>query len=1576
MADFKISRIRFRWKGNWDDNVSYIKDDVVRYGGKTYVALVTHTSSPNFYTDFEEVTAEIPPQPNPYWELMLDGYEWTSNWQTETFYQVGDLIKKNGIVYICIESHTSQELETDFPLDIGLNYWLSYTKTDNWRYDWTANTSYSINDIIRYNGIVYRCINAHNSGTAGLNGTGLEINQNDWEQITDTELWRGDWAIDTRYRKNDLVKYNGIVYRCTQGHPSADNITDGLEYDLGKWTVFYENIEYKGTWSPSSIRYIQNDIVKYGSSLYICIAPHTSASIFDDESWEIYLPGFEYDNEWISTTVYQKGDIVTYGGYNYYAKTNNTNQVPSVESDDWELLTTNYRIRNEYSVLTSYRVGDVVRRGGMLYVAIQDSVGIETTDTTYWELLIPGERWTNRWTPSQTYLIGDIVIYISTSYRCIIKHTSSYSNRPDIDTVNWTKLIEGNQANVLADIGDIKTYGIKEDGSSIGPIKRPIGVHGDVLAVEDGESKWTQLNEITKVYYVSPEGDNNEDGLTMQTAWATVKYACENITGPATIFIKTGVYYEELPISIPANVALVGDELRGTTIVAAPGFTSFNMFYVRDGSGIRNMTLKGLNGTLGVPNQWGTKRPSAGAYVSLDPGAGVGDTTVWIQNRSPYIQNVTTFGTGCVGLKVDGGLHTGGNRSIVANDFTQVLSDGIGAWVTNSGLSELVSVFTYYNHIGYLSEFGGKIRGTNGNCSYGTYGAVAESFDPDESPITGTINNRSEEASVSSVLCKAGQILKLEFSNAGQNYSSANATFAGAGVGAIATFAEFRDQGVYQNRIYTPGDSSAAGGGSYLEVQNNAQTGDLYSITISAADDNTALNYLGMRVFIISGTGTGQYGVIYNFDEVTKLASIKKESDDQGGWDHVVPGTPIETLLDNTTLYRIEPRISFSFPGFTATSRTNSASLAWIDVKYANDIYVAIAGATNQTSTSGSGLSWSSGGNLPSSANWCSLAVGDISGGGYVWVAISSGGTDAAYSNNNGTSWNSATLPSSGAWSAVEYGNNKFIAVKSGSTETALSLNGSTWSTIGSLPAGANWSSIAYGQGVWVAISTGGTQAARSTDDGTIWSVVTMPASANWISIVYGNGRFVAIANGSANTAYSFDGATWYLSTNILSASWTKVAYGQGVFLAVATSNNAVSYSNDGNIWKSTGDDSTAFTLPSTSNWTSIAFGNPSSSGTWVAIVNGSSQAASIKTGARTIGRATVRSGRVSNIAILEPGSGYQTTPSISVYDPNKTSSVFVRIRRGNGVLANPIMTNSGSGYQTATTTATISGNGFADNYQTGEFLFLNNVSVVPGPGDNLNIAGINDLTYKIVTIQELGGTAGNYSIRISVSPTIGIEESPDHAATVEIRQRYSQVRLTGHDFLDIGTGNFDDSNYPNIPQLLKAPENEIYEKDGGRCFYTSTDQDGNFRVGELFKVEQATGTVTISASLFQLSGLSEISLGGVSIGGTGVVIREFSTDSTFTADSNNIIPTQRAIKAYLSASISGGGSNALTTQFTAGIVRVGPQQLGTTTGEAVQFPTKVSINGEIDGSLLALNYFLHGFMNDLDFDIDPNIYS
>jgi hypothetical protein len=128
-----------------------------------------------------------------------------------------------------------------------------------------------------------------------------------------------------------------------------------------------------------------------------------------------------------------------------------------------------------------------------------------------------------------------------------------------------------------------------------------------------------------------------------------------------------------------------------------------------------------------------------------------------------------------------------------------------------------------------------------------------------------------------------------------------------------------------------------------------------------------------------------------------------------------------------------------------------------------------------------------------------------------------------------------------------------------------------------------------------------------------------------------------------------------------------------------------------------------------------------------------------------------------------------------------------------------------------------------------------------------------------------------------------------------------------------------------------------------------------------LFAVEQASGTVTLSADFFQLDGLEELQLGGISVGGTGTVIREFSTDTTFAADSNNIIPTQRAIKAYVSARVSGGGSDARTGTAVSGLVSVGPNSITTTTLTQIDIPVPVRFNKGVDGSMLALAYFMDG---------------
>jgi len=80
MAEFKLGRIRFIWKGSWVSAKEYFKDDVVRYGGRTYIVNTGHTSS-NFDTDISN------------FDKMADGTEWKGNWALSTVYKPNDIVK-------------------------------------------------------------------------------------------------------------------------------------------------------------------------------------------------------------------------------------------------------------------------------------------------------------------------------------------------------------------------------------------------------------------------------------------------------------------------------------------------------------------------------------------------------------------------------------------------------------------------------------------------------------------------------------------------------------------------------------------------------------------------------------------------------------------------------------------------------------------------------------------------------------------------------------------------------------------------------------------------------------------------------------------------------------------------------------------------------------------------------------------------------------------------------------------------------------------------------------------------------------------------------------------------------------------------------------------------------------------------------------------------------------------------------------------------------------------------------------------------------------------------------------------
>ena len=244
-----------------------------------------------------------------------------------------------------------------------------------------------------------------------------------------------------------------------------------------------------------------------------------------------------------------------------------------------------------------------------------------------------------------------------------------------------------------------------------------------------------------------------------------------------------------------------------------------------------------------------------------------------------------------------------------------------------------------------------------------------------------------------------------------------------------------------------------------------------------------------------------------------------------------------------------------------------------------------------------------------------------------------------------------------------------------------------------------------------------------------------------------------------------------------------------------------------------------------------------------------------------------------------------------------------------------------------------------------------------------LSYVGQNpNVWYKLVAITNQLGSAGNYTAQFQVNPALTTATAPVHATVITTRLKYSQVRLTGHDFLYIGTGNQTQTNYPYVNAASAIQANQQYPVAGGRVFFTSTDQDGNFNVGNLFGVQQSTGTATLNASAFNLAGLQSLTLGAINLGVGSATITQFSTDPYFTANSDNIVPTQKAIKSYITAQIGGGSSSLNVNTLTAGQIYIANNSIGlaaTVTGTTtINVTSKMNFTGGIDGAPVALIFF------------------
>ena len=202
MSEFKLERFKYNWIGTWTPSYSYNRDDVVNVGGRTYVCLVTHTSSPDFNTDLDAtVPGSDPPIPAPRWTLMVDGRRFIGAWSTGVQYQESDIVTYQGSIHVCINGHLSTTFHAN------ATDWDYISKNIEHKQDWGQATNYGVGAVVTYNGIVYKCITAHASQTF------LEDDIANWEILYSGGYFAGNWTTATLYRLNDYVKFGGSIFK-------------------------------------------------------------------------------------------------------------------------------------------------------------------------------------------------------------------------------------------------------------------------------------------------------------------------------------------------------------------------------------------------------------------------------------------------------------------------------------------------------------------------------------------------------------------------------------------------------------------------------------------------------------------------------------------------------------------------------------------------------------------------------------------------------------------------------------------------------------------------------------------------------------------------------------------------------------------------------------------------------------------------------------------------------------------------------------------------------------------------------------------------------------------------------------------------------------------------------------------------------------------------------------------------------------------------------------------------------------------------------------------------------------------
>jgi hypothetical protein len=213
---------------------------------------------------------------------------------------------------------------------------------------------------------------------------------------------------------------------------------------------------------------------------------------------------------------------------------------------------------------------------------------------------------------------------------------------------------------------------------------------------------------------------------------------------------------------------------------------------------------------------------------------------------------------------------------------------------------------------------------------------------------------------------------------------------------------------------------------------------------------------------------------------------------------------------------------------------------------------------------------------------------------------------------------------------------------------------------------------------------------------------------------------------------------------------------------------------------------------------------------------------------------------RVESIQITSGGSGYTGNATVTIGEPEEPwgipATAVAEVK--NGSVISVEMISSGRGYGSTPPTVTFS-----------------------SPESGTIATGVAVLTPNYYVIEKSTPVSAGIST-ITITENVPYEVS---AGTSVPFFKHSRVLASGHSLEYIGSGTNIATALPQNGGVI-IQDNETVSKNGGLVVYTSTDQSGNFRIGDGVTINQQTGTISgtfYSKSLFSTVTPFILALGG-----------------------------------------------------------------------------------------------------------------